>query len=396
MRVEDPAPAIRRLLDRLRPVDVETVGLGRAHGRVLAQPIVTDRPSPAADVTAMDGYAVRLADLPGEVPVGGEVAIGHAPPPLPPGAAMRVFTGAAVPGEADAVIKREDVTERDGSIVVPDAFEVLSGQHIRRRGENLDAGQTVVEPGVGVDAPVAAALATFGITSPEVFRRVRVGMVATGDEVLDPADDPSPFQLRDSNTSAVTAMFGPFPWVEMAAAERRVDNLEMLTKTLAAQLETCDAVFLSGGVSMGDYDFVPEAIEAIGGEIVFHRLRQRPGKPLLGAVAPGGKPIMGLPGNPVSVMVTARRYGLAALRALGGFADPDPPVPAVELADDDGATLDLWWHRLVRLDDEGRGRLVPSQGSGDMVSAARSHGFVVVPPGRGGPGPWPFYGWGGS
>ena len=392
MSPEEPAPAVQRLLARLSPVSAEAVPLADAAGRVLAEPVVADRPSPAADVTAMDGYAVRLADIPGELSIAAEVAIGEAPPQFVAGSAMRIFTGAPVPADADAVIKREDVTERDGSIVVPDGLAVESGQHLRRRGENLSEGETVVAAGVTIDATVSSALATFGVTEPAVHRKVAVGTIATGDEVLPPSSTPTPWQLRDSNTSAVATQFGGWSWVELAGADRRVDNKDLLTKSLGAMLDRCDAVVLSGGVSMGDYDFVPDAIAEVGGEIVFHRLRQRPGKPLLGAIGPDGQLILGLPGNPVSVMVTARRWGAMGLRTLAGLKEPDPAVTAVELVEPDGATIDLWWHRLVTITD-GKAHLVPSMGSGDLVSAARSHGFVVIPPNEGGAGPWPYYPW---
>lgn len=393
MTFEDPLPAVNRLLDRLDPVDTDTVSLDEAAGRVLAAPITSDRPSPAADVTAMDGYAVTAAEADGELPISGEVSIGQPPPPFQPGTSMRIFTGAAIPEGADAVIKREDVEEKDSSIVIPSGIDVAAGQHIRRQGENLAEGEEVVGAGVEIDATVAAALATFGVTDPVVRRKVRIGTIATGDEVLAPSEVPTPWQLRDSNTAAVSTLLRP--WAEVVAAERRIDNKELLAKSLSDFLDRCDAVFLSGGVSMGNYDFVPEVIAEIGGTIIFHRLRQRPGKPLLGAVGPAGQAILGLPGNPVSVMVTARRWGAMALRKLGGIADVDPAAPSVMLSHADEQTVDLWWHRLVTIGPDGAAHLVPSRGSGDLVSSARSDGFIVLPPGQSGPGPWPYYSWSG-
>jgi molybdopterin molybdotransferase len=393
---EDPQTAVGRLLRRLAPVTTETVSLERCEGRVLATAVVSDRPSPAVDVTAMDGFAVRMADAAGEVAVSAEVGIGQQPPPLTPGTAVRIFTGGAIPDGAEAVIKREDVAEKGSSIVIGPEVTVEVGQHIRRAGENLAAGVDVVGPGVEVSATIAAALATFGINNPTVYRKVRIGTIATGDEVVAPSDKPTQWQTRDSNTSAVTALFGARSWIELVSSERRVDNRELLAKSLGDQLDRCDAVFLTGGVSMGDYDFVPEVITGVGGEIVFHRLRQRPGGPLLGAIGPSGQAIIGLPGNPVSVMVTARRWGLLALRRLAGIAEVETAVPAVRVGNDDGAALDLWWHRLVTIAADGTALLVATMGSGDMVSAARSDGFVVIPPGETGPGPWPFYAWSGA
>ncbi|MEE8331726.1 MAG: molybdopterin molybdotransferase MoeA [Acidimicrobiia bacterium] len=393
MSLEDPRTAVTRLVELLSPVSTESVALDQSGGRVLAAAISSDRPSPAVDVTAMDGYAVGLDAAAGELPISGEVSIGEPPPPMKPGSTVRIFTGGAIPEGADAVVKREDVEERESSIFIGPDVVIEAGLHIRRRGENLPEGERVLDPGVEIDATVAAALATFGVTQPEVYRPVGIGIIATGDEVLAPSETPTPWQLRDSNTSAVSVLTGSKPWIDLVATERRVDNRELLTKTLGELLDRCDAVFLTGGVSMGDYDFVPEVIADIGGEIVFHRLRQRPGKPLLGATGPSGQAILGLPGNPVSVMVTARRWGLQALRKLAGITEYDPPAPAVAVANPDGESIDLWWHRLVTIDRDGGANLVQTKGSGDLVSAARSDGFVVLPPGESGAGPWPFYGW---
>lgn len=392
--LEHPGDAIARLVDRLSPVATESVELAEAPGRVLAVPITTDRPSPACDQSAMDGYAVRRADLGvGRLPVAGEAAIGREPPPLPLGAALRIFTGGPVPPGADTVIPREDVAEHPTEIEVLAPLEVAAGQHVRHRGENLAEGIEVIAPGSAVDTGTASALATFGLVRPEVFRRVRVGVLVTGDEVLGPEADPTPYQLRDSNGSSLVALLAPLRWVEVRGVERVVDRPDALAAAVKRLLADSDALVMTGGVSMGDHDHVPATVAAAGGEVVFHRLAQRPGKPMLGAVGPEGQAILGLPGNPVSVMVTARRLGLVALRRLGGFADPDPAPPNVTIADPDEATIGLWWNRLVELVEPGVARLVPSRGSGDLVSAARADGFVSLPPGEAGSGPWPYYAW---
>jgi len=152
-------------------------------------------------------------------------------------------------------------------------------------------------------------------------------------------------------------------------------------------------VLLTGGVSAGQYDFVPGVVAALGAKTVFHRLPLRPGGPILGAVGPDGQAILGLPGNPVSVLVTARRLARTVLRHLAGFACASCPVPVVRVTNDDGRTLNLWWYRLVRLTGPGVAELVPAQGSGDVVALARSDGFVEIPPNASGAGPWPYYGW---
>ena len=184
------------------------------------------------------------------------------------------------------------------------------------------------------------------------------------------------------------------PWAELITTARQVDKPDLLYDEIETALDSCHAVILTGGVSMGDYDFVPEVVARVGAETVFHGLAQRPGKPMLGAVGPEGQAILGLPGNPVSVMVTARRLGVPVLRKLAGFRQPAPPPPEVRISDPDADTIDLWWHRLVRLVEPGIAEVVRTRGSGDLVSAARSDGFVAIPPGQHGQGPWPYYPWG--
>ena len=147
----------------------------------------------------------------------------------------------------------------------------------------------------------------------------------------------------------------------------------------------------SAGKQLPDNDAWP-ATEA-GREIVFHKLNQRPGKPLLGAIGPRGQLVLGLPGNPMSVMVTARAIAAPLLRRLAGHAQPAPPRPAVTLAEHDGKTINLWWHRPVRLTADGQAQLIPTRGSGDLVSMARSDGFIQLPPNANTQGPWPFYRW---
>ncbi len=388
-----PGQAVQALIERLAPVGTERVPLEVASGRVLAETLVADRPSPAIDVSAMDGYAVESAGLkPGVMPVAGEARIGRPPERLPPGCAVRIATGAPVPLGADAVIRREDVVEHHDSIEMGTGVRATPGLNIRRRGENLEAGATVAEGGGVIDPALAAALAAFGRTRPLVHRRVRVALVATGDEVRDAGEPVADWELRDSNTPALRTLLTPPAWVELLPSRRVPDEPALIRAALRDALAAADLVLCTGGVSMGDRDHVPGVLRHLGAEIVFHRIPQRPGKPVLGAIAPDGRCVLGLPGNPLSVMVTARRMAVPVAMHLAGVTRQTPP-PLV-LVNGDAKALDLWWHRLVRLVGPGRGVLTESRGSGDVPSAARSDGFVEVPPGGPVGGPWPFYPWG--
>lgn len=388
-----PAQAVEAMLARLDAVEVERRDLIEATGRVLGQPLQADRPSPECDVSAMDGYAVRDVQPGIMLPVTGEVAIGQSPPAMPQGAALRIFTGSPVPAGCHAVIPREQVEEQSDTIRIPADLTIKRGQHIRRRGENGQAGQTVAEQGAAITPAVAAALAACGVAEPRVHRRVRLATIVTGNEVHDVTAEVEPWQLRDSNGPTLTAMFAPLPWVDWRGVDRAADDRDQLRQAVSSALDGCDALILTGGVSMGDYDFVPEVLAELGCEIIFHKLPIRPGKPALGAVGPRGQAVLGLPGNPVSVMTTARRLALPVLRHRAGFAQANPPAASVTLVNPDDRQLALYWSRPVRLVGDGEAELITTRGSGDIISTARSDGFIDIPANRLGPGPWPFYRW---
>lgn len=391
-----PREAVELMLARVEPVGTQRVALAEASGRVLAEDVVADRPSPAADVSAMDGYAVRLGELRlGRLPVTGEIRIGLAPPPLPAGAALRIVTGAPVPAGAEAVVKREDVEEHDRFIVVPAATSAAarSGQSIRRKGENAGAGELIVEAGREIGPSVSAALASVGVSQPLVHGRVRVGVLVTGDELLDVDATPTAWQLRDSNGPALRSLLAGCVWIEIVGVRRAADEPGEIGRAAGVLLAASDLLFMSGGVSMGTRDFVPAVLSRLGAETLFHKVPQRPGRPVLGAVTRDGKAVLALPGNPVSVLVTARWMGGPVLRRLAGIA-PDQSAEMVRVVNTDGRLLDIWWHRLVRLTGPGTAELVDGKGSGDIASAARSDGFVEVPPEEDAEGPWPMYRWG--
>ena len=390
----DVADAIAAMVARTQPVGSESVPLHAAADRVLAAALITDRPSPACDVSAMDGYGLRLADRHRDpLPVAAEVGIGHAPPDMPPHAAVRIFTGGPVPSGCEAVIPREHVHELPDAIRIPSDLAINPGQHIRRRGENSAADQSVVDAGSPITPTVAAALAAVGCAQPAVHRRVRLAVIVTGNEVHDIAAAVDPWQLRDSNGPALQTLFAPLPWIDLLDITHVSDDPSALRRAVAGALDRCDAMLLTGGVSMGDYDFVPRVLTELGADTVFHKLPIRPGKPILAAITPAGQPVLGLPGNPVSVMTTARRIAAPILRRLAGFALPDSPPLHVVVANPDTQQLPLRWSRPARLVAPGTVELLPSRGSGDIIAAARSDGFVELPPQQHGPGPWPFYPW---
>lgn len=390
-----PAEALAALLGHIRPVETETITCYAAAGRILAAPAATDRQSPPADVSAMDGFAIRAADaaLP-RIPIAGEVRIGAPPPALPPGKALRIVTGSAIPPGAELVIPHEQVHESaDGIAIDPAARARLApGQHIRRAGENAPPGAAFAQPGDLVTPARSAALAAFGAVHLRAYRPLSIAILTTGDELTDIAAIPTPWQIRDSNGPALISLLTRCAWIADLRPVHVPDDPAALDRAVRGALSWADALLLTGGVSAGHRDYVPATLEQQGIATVFHRLPQRPGLPILGAVTPDGRPVLGLPGNPVSVMVTARRIAWPALAARAGRATPTLPA-AVMLDNPDDRRIPLWWHRPARLTAPGRAAILPSKGSGDLISTAQSDGFVELPPDTAGPGPWPYYAW---
>ncbi len=394
--MKNPTEAIAELAGKLSLVGSEQ-SVHDCTGRVLAGDIVADRDSPAADVSAMDGYAIRLESLQVShpIPIAGEAAAGAAPPSMQPGTVVRIFTGAIVPRDCEAVVKREDTEALDGEIrFLQSAMQTKSGENIRRAGENAKAGSTVLSPGIQISAAHRATMANFGAFAADVYARVRVTLITTGDEVGQFDDSPpKPWQLRNSNQSSITSLLSDRRWIQHVDSLHATDDQDHLRKTLDEALSHSDAVILTGGVSMGDYDYVPEVVRQVGGEVVFHGLPVRPGKPILGAATASGKLIVGLPGNPVSATIGCDRFAVPLLAKMGGHTQWHPPCPVVRLVDAGTKTIPLHWMRLVRLDATGVAEPVQSKGSGDLVSLGHSTGYVEIPPNQSGEGPWPYFAW---
>lgn len=393
---DTPDDAIDAIAERLSRTDIET-NQPVETGRVLAKDQVSERESPAANVSAMDGYAIRLQDIAPEkdLPVSSTSYPGSPPPEMAAGQVTRIFTGAMVPSGADAVIKREDTEESDTMIRLREvALTTDHGMHIRFAGENLTGGEVFLRSGSAIATPQAAALMNFGIAETDLFAKVRVTIMTTGDELVQDATSPvEPWQIRNSNRTALQCLLARHGWMEEPKIDHVRDNREELRDRLAERLNDHDAVVLTGGVSMGDHDFVPGVIDDVGGQVVFHKLPLRPGKPILGAVGPRGQLILGLPGNPVSAMMGAVRFGLPLLRRISGQRDWRDIPPKVRLSSPGEKTLPLHWMRGVRMLRPGVAAPVIGKGSGDLVALASTDGFIEMPPGATGEGPWPYRTW---
>lgn len=365
-RLESVTAAQSRLLDSVQSLKAEDVALELAAGRVLAVPVVARWDLPGFDNSAMDGYAVRTSEVAGasasspvRLPVRGEVAAGRRAEVLAPSTAMRIFTGAALPAGADAVVRQED-TRRDGDDVLIEVA-VTPGTAVRRRGEDIAAGTTVLQPGGRVSPADIAVAAAAGCGSLSVGRRPRVAVVATGDELRPAGTNLEGAQVSDSNSPMIAAAVcdaGGEPVLCGIAS----DDPAVLRRMLRAAMETSDLVVSSAGVSVGDHDHVQEVLAELG-EISVWRVAMRPGKPLLiGRV--GTVTFIGLPGNPVSSSVTFELFARPAILKLQGASEVNRRRMQVRLGGD--------MEKPPGLETYARARLVESEG--DLPVALSSGG----------------------
>ena len=397
---DSPHAAIGALLNQLRPVDETRLDLHAAIGRVLSEPATADRDSPPSDVSAMDGYAVRTEQAAASgttLDVHQEVLIGRPAPALPDDGCLKISTGACIPAGCEGVIPREQVEELAGRIVIPAGLSFKTGQHIRRGGENARAGDTVVPAGSVITPTVAAALAALGHARVPAYRPPAVRIFTTGNELLPIDSKPEPWQIRDSNGVTLFAGLQNRPWIEVAEPEHLGDDRASIGDALRDAAANTDLIITTGGVSMGDHDYLKPALLDIGGRVIYHKLPVRPGKPGLAGLLPGGGPsgrvvpVVALPGNPVAVSVGLPLFIAPVARALAGFACPLPPRPCVRVANPPTKPLGLWRYLPARLIQDGEVETLSTRGSGDLAGAALAEGFVEFPPGETGPGPWVFY-----
>ncbi len=313
-----PDEAWRRIAGRVRPLPEERAQRRAAVGRVLTRALAATVDVPAGDVSAMDGYAVAGAVLPGQlVPVSGTIAAGDPPGfTLLPGSVARIMTGAAVPAGADRVIPVEKTDGGRQRVIFEAAGE--PGEHIRHRGEILKAGDPLLPSGSRLTPGALALFATHGHGEVPVHRAPSVAVLTTGDEVVPPDTVPAPGQLRDSHTDFLLAA-GTTLGLRFAPLGIAPDRVEPLRDLVREGLRA-DVLLLCGGVSMGELDFVEGVLAELGCEKVFDAVAVQPGKPLVFAVHPGGL-VFGLPGNPASVMVSFWLFVRPALRRLLGFED---------------------------------------------------------------------------
>jgi molybdopterin molybdotransferase len=383
------AEALDRVLSGVRTLGAESVPLAEALGRVVAESVVAEREIPPWDNSAMDGYALRAADTrtasetrPVSLAVVGEVAAGRvAPGELGPGQAYRILTGAPLPPGSDAVVPQEEV-RREGTRVAL-ARPVKEGAYVRPHGEDIRPGDRMLEPGAVLRPAALGVLAALGRARVSVYRRPRVAVLSTGDELVAPDAPLGPGQIPDSNTYTLCGLVteaGGVPLSLGIARDRREELVERFRQGLEA-----DVLVSSAGVSVGDRDFVREAVEALGARLDFWKVNMRPGKPLTFGrigVRSGERLFFGLPGNPVSSMVTFELFVRPTLRRLGGYETLERPrvrARALEPIDNPGSRPGYLRVRLEPLTTGLGARPTGEQGSAILRSMLLADGLAVMP-----------------
>jgi len=369
----------------IAPPAVERVGLADAPGRILAAAAVADVDYPADSRSTMDGFAMAAAGGRGVRRIIGEIRMGHAPPgAIGPGEAMRIPTGGVLPPGADAVVPIEDATESQapggGPAVVPND-EVVAGDNITPPGSDMRPGDCVLDAGRRIGGPELAVLATLGIVAVPVYRRPRVAIVSTGDELVDSASQPGRGQVRDSNRWALGGSLMALGCVPVHRPVA-VDTPEALTAALRAALDAADAVVLTGGSSVGIRDLTPRVIDDLGKPgVIVHGLRVKPGKPTVFAML-DGKPVIGLPGNPASSLMILEAVAAPIFARLAG-AEPisEPEISAIAERPFGGRAGWTWFTPAEIRYADGRTLAAPLLlRSAHTSLLARAHGYVVVGP----------------
>lgn len=350
-----------------------------AAGRVLAESVAADRDYPATARSARDGFAVRSADLPGELRIVGEVRAGATfSGEAKAGEAVEIMTGAPVPRGADAVVMIEHVTVSGDRVNIPRTLR--PGENLSQQACEARHGEALLEPGRRLGFGEIALLATVGRPSVSVFGKPHVAIVATGDEIVDVNDIPLDHQVRNSNAASLAvqvARAGGCPQLLPVARD-----VYEATSGLVQQGLRSDLLLLSGGVSAGKYDIVERVLADLGAEFFFDRVLIQPGQPLVFGRALG-KFFFGLPGNPASTMVTFETFARAAVQILGGEKEPMLPLLWSKLSQDFRQKTGLTRFLPARVSQDGS-EVTPIrwQGSGDVPAQARANAFLVTEPDR--------------
>ncbi|MGH8244305.1 MAG: molybdopterin molybdotransferase MoeA [Steroidobacteraceae bacterium] len=379
-----PAEAAAAIAASLEGVEPEQIDLGSCAGRILRAPVFAERDAPPFDRVAMDGIAIDGRDRDRRAfRIAGVQAAGVPAQRLDsPGDCFEAMTGAPLPVGCDTVIPVEQLELSGGRATVRGEYQWTPSQHVHRRGADARRGDALIAAGTRLGAPELAVAASAGLARLAVSRALRIAVISTGDELVEPGQPILDHQVRRSNTyglAAALTLAGYPPVTDLHLPDRAA----VIESALADALRQHDVLVLSGGVSAGRFDHLPAVLATLGVRRVFHGVAQRPGRPMWFGVRPPGAAVFALPGNPVSVLVCLARYVVPALRQLSGAA-PAPPPTAV-LAREFACDAPLAFFLPVALGYDRKGRAMaeprPTGGSGDFIALVGTDGFVELPAG---------------
>jgi molybdopterin molybdotransferase len=381
-----PRLAEEAISSRLTCLPIESLPLTQCVGGTLRENIYAERDQPPFDRVTMDGIAVDSAALRHGLrrfPIQATQAAGAPAVKLSSSeAAIEVMTGATLPLGCDCVIPVEQLDVVDGIATLHATVNTTPFHNVHRRGADSRQGALLLEAGTLLRAPEIAVAASAGMARVRVSSQPAVMIVSTGDELVEPGEPIENYQVRRSNAYALTATLRQRGFVRIGE-DHILDDETMLRERLALHLTTHEVLVLSGGVSMGKFDFVPKALAQIGVQEVFHKILQRPGKPMWFGIGPQGQAVFGLPGNPVSTLVCLLRYVVPAIAEAMGTKRVPPERLALAAPVTFQPPLAYFLPVTIQHDDWGRpwANPQPPNGSGDFLSLAGTDGFVELPPG---------------
>ena len=374
--------ASQRIVDALEPADTETVALGECCGRVLKQSVVAERDQPPFDRVMMDGIAIRYDEFEAgarSFAVQSTQHAGDERQALDAGSAIEIMTGASLPENADLIVPVERITVNEHGAHVEANYEARRRQFVHARGSDHTQGTELLKPGTRLSPMDVAIVASAGLATVEVAQQPTIRVISTGNELV-PAGQPiADHQVRLSNGPAIVAMLEAHGYAS-ARHEHLADDPALLEARIAEHLAASDVLVLSGGVSMGKADFVPGVLKDLGVEVIFHKITQRPGKPMWFGKGKDGQAVFALPGNPVSTLVCCRQYVVPALKRIEGELPPRPVFASLTQALTFKPRLTNFLP--VRIVSNATAQLLampaPTNTSGDFAALSGTDGYVVL------------------
>ena len=382
-----PAEAEAAIRTHVGRLPEQLTALTALAGAILREPIVASRDQPPFDRVMMDGIAIAIAASHAgrrEFRIAGTQAAGARQMVLAdPDACFEVMTGAVLPHGCDAVIPVEHIAMAAGNATLADHVKLVAGMNIHARGLDCRAGRALLEAGIRLGPAEVAVIAATGLARVAATRPPRIVVISTGDELIEPGAAVEDWQIYRSNAYGVLATLKARGF-EHLAHDHLPDDLDILRLRLRDHLDHHDVLILSGGVSMGKFDFIPQVLGELGIEVIFHKVDQRPGRPLWFGVGANGETVYALPGNPVSTLVCLLRYVLPGLATALGAPHIAPEVVALsEDVEVKHALTPFLPVKLIAAIDAGppAAAIAPTRGSGDFTSLIGTAGFVELPPG---------------